>query len=173
MDNIWLVIIISGVLLLACHKNIINCYELWGYGRFIVMEIMIIEYHLMVSTLFVLILKIVMIIMCICNLYHSSILEWHKKLKPFLMENRDPVVLYLHYHCCWWPDNAWSQNISSHDVDLIVWNNPGHARWRLMLLSHLLWNGCHSVVLYMNIVSQLFYFSSLIPQLLMIVDGSE
>ena len=32
---------------------------------------------------------------------HSSTLRWHSWLKSLLMEERDPLILYRQYHCCW------------------------------------------------------------------------
>ena len=54
-----------------------------------------------------------------------STLRWHMKWKSLLLEDRDPFIMYIHYHCCWWPGDARSQGISNHGIDLVF---PGPKR---------------------------------------------
>ena len=56
---------------------------------------------------------------CIYNFYHSSILTWRRSLTSFLMKDQDLTILHTQYHGRWWPSDARSQGINSHDIDLI------------------------------------------------------
>ena len=42
------------------------------------------------------------------------------RLKPIVMEDKDPYIPHGWYHCCWWPGDARSQGISSHGIDLVL-----------------------------------------------------
>ena len=51
------------------------------------------------------------------NIFVFSVILQHwdsrDSLNPsFLIENKDPFILYSQYECCWWPDNTNSQGIS-------------------------------------------------------------
>ena len=63
--------------------------------------------------------------------YHISILKWHRQLKSSLEGDKHPCILQLLYvsYSCWWPDDTRSQDISSHDTDLVILEYSGfHAR---------------------------------------------
>ena len=49
-----------------------------------------------------------------------SMSRWHRQLKSFLVEGKDPFILYIQYHDCWWPDDTRSQGISSNGVDQVL-----------------------------------------------------
>ena len=51
---------------------------------------------------------------------HSSILRWWFQLKSFLVEDKDPFILHIQHHGCWWPGVARSQGISSHGIDVVI-----------------------------------------------------
>ena len=55
----------------------------------------------------------------ICIFIHISILIWYRSLKSFPMEDKDLFILHSQYHGCWWPGDARSQDISSHDIHLV------------------------------------------------------
>ena len=52
-------------------------------------------------------------------LCHSSTLIWHRWLKPYLKQDKDLPILHSQCHGCWCPGDARSQDISSHDIDLV------------------------------------------------------
>ena len=45
--------------------------------------------------------------------------EWRKKLKTFIMEDNDRLILHSHYHDYRWPGDARSEDIGSHEIDLV------------------------------------------------------
>ena len=60
--------------------------------------------------------------------YNFWALRWYRYLKSLLMEDMDSFNFYNQYHGCWGPDDARSQGISSHGIELVIleWWTPSH-----------------------------------------------
>ena len=41
-------------------------------------------------------------------------------MKSYLMEDKDPFILYCQYHGCWCPGDTRRQGISRHGIDLVI-----------------------------------------------------
>ena len=52
-------------------------------------------------------------------LCHSSTWTWHRHLESFLLKGQDLPISHSQSRGCWWPGDARSQGINSHDNDPI------------------------------------------------------
>ena len=62
--------------------------------------------------------------------YPFSTLSWHRWFKSLLVEDNNQLILHGQCHGCWWPGDARSQSISSHDIGPVGLEYPNFSTKR-------------------------------------------